>query len=386
MKISIYIRGRCWTFQLAEALSKTDNLDFLITSYPKFYVKKYKVPSNKIKSFLFLEIFYRISNNFIFPLLKKMNIKYNPIVLVDWLADTIYSLFIVKNSNFLLLGFGNASVKIIKKAKKKNIKTIYFLNTLSPLYRKKIIKKEYDKLGLSTLNTIEPEAITRRMNESIKMADYVGAISSFQKQTYIDEGVDESKMFLSFLGVDTSVFFPKKIKKKDKFIVIYVGNHFVRKGVKYLTEAFNSLKLDNSELWIVGNNQRDEAERITKIEKNNIFIGSVNEFELPDLYNQSSIFCLPTLEEGLGAVILQAMACELPIITSPYAKDVITDGQEGFIIAPGNTSLISEKIKYFYDNPNQIVEMGTKARIKIENNFTFDSVAKRIVNFCNTKS
>ena len=41
---------------------------------------------------------------------------------------------------------------------------------------------------------------------------------------------------------------------------------------------------------------------------------------------------------------------------------------------------------YFYDNPNKIVEMGTKARIKIENNFTFDSVAKRIVNFCNTKS
>ena len=217
------------------------------------------------------------------------------------------------------------------------------------------------------------------------MADYVGTISSFQKQTYIEEGVNESKMFLSFLGVDTSVFFPKKIKK-DKFIVVCIGNNFVRKGMKYLTDAFNSLKLDNSELWFVGNNQRDVAERIAKIEKNNIFIGSVNEFKLPDLYNQSSIFCLPTLEEGLGAVILQAMACELPIITSPYAKDLVTDGQEGFIITPRNTSLISEKIKYFYDNPNKIVEMGTKARIKIENNFTFDSVAKRIVNFCNTKS
>ena len=385
MKISIYIKGRSWTFQLAEALSKTGHLDFLITSYPKFYVKKYKVPSSKIKSFFFIEIFYKISSNFISPLLNKMKIKYNPTVLVDWLADTIYSLFIVQSSDFLLLGFGTTKVKIIKKAKKKNIKTIYFLNTLSPLYRKKIVEKEYDKLGLSTLNAIEPEAITRRMNESIKMADYVGAISSFQKQTYIDEGVDESKMFLSFLGVDTSVFFPKKIKK-DKFIVVCIGNNFVRKGMKYLTDAFNSLKLDNSELWFVGNNQRDVAERIAKIEKNNIFIGSVNEFKLPDLYNQSSIFCLPTLEEGLGAVILQAMACELPIITSPYAKDLVTDGQEGFIITPRNTSLISEKIKYFYDNPNKIVEMGTKARIKIENNFTFDSVAKRIVNFCNTKS
>ena len=228
--------------------------------------------------------------------------------------------------------------------------------------------------------------LSRKINETIKMADYIGALSSLQKQSYIDEGiVDESKIFLSFNGVDTSVFFPKKIKK-DKFIVIHVGNNFVKKGVKYLTDAFNSLKLDNSELWIVGINPRSIAERIVKIEKNNIFIDPVSEFKLPDLYNQASIFCLPTFEEGMPAVILQAMACALPVITTPYCKDVITaDGQEGFIVEPGNTSLISEKIKFFYDNPNKIIEMGAKARNRIENKFTFDCVAKRIINFCNTK-
>ena len=229
--------------------------------------------------------------------------------------------------------------------------------------------------------------MTRKMNESMKMADYIGTLSSFQKQTYIDEGVDESKVLLSFLGVDTSVFFPKKIKK-DKFIVICVSNDFVRKGVKYLIEAFNSLKLDNSELWIVGKNPRKVVERIVKIEKNNIFIDAVSEFKLPELYNQSSIFCLPTFEDGAAAVVLQAMSCALPIISTKYsvAPDLITEEEEGFIVEPDNVALISEKIKFFYDNPNKIVEMGAKARIKVENEFTFDSVAKRIVNFCNTKS
>ena len=384
MKYSIYIRGRGWTFQLAEAFSKTDNLDFLVTSYPKFTVKKYNVPSNKIKSIFFLEILRRLLGKFN-PLFKKLKINFDAVEITDRLADTIYSLLLIKNSDFLLLGFGNSSCKIIKKAKKKNIKTIFFLNNSSPSYRK-VVKDEYDKLGLSTLYRSEPKILTKRINESIKMADYIGALSSFQKQTYIDEGVDESKMFLSFLGVDTSVFFPKKIKK-DKFIVIHVGNNFVRKGVKYLTDAFNSLKLDNSELWIVGINPRSIAERIVKIEKNNIFIDPVSEFKLPDLYNQASIFCLPTFEEGMPAVILQAMACALPVITTPYCKDVITaDGQEGFIVEPGNTSLISEKIKFFYDNPNKIIEMGDKARNRIENKFTFDCVAKRIINFCNTKS
>ena len=383
MKYSIYIRGRGWTFQLAEAFSKTDNLDFLVTSYPKFTVKKYNVPSNKIKSIFFLEILRRLLGKFN-PLFKKLKINFDAVEITDRLADTIYSLLLIKNSDFLLLGFGNSSCKIIKKAKKKNIKTIFFLNNSSPSYRK-VVKDEYDKLGLSTLYSPEPKILTKRINESIKMADYIGALSSFQKQTYIDEGVDESKMFLSFLGVDTSVFFPKKIKK-DKFIVIYVGNDFVRKGLKYLIDAFNSLKLDNSELWIVGNNPINAVKKIVKIEKNNIFIDSVTEFKLPDLYNQSSIFCLPTFEEGLPAVLPQAMACALPIISTQYAKDCVTDGQEGFIIEPGNTTLISEKIKFFYDNPNKIIEMGTQARTRVENEFTFDSIAKRIVSFCNTKS
>ena len=67
-------------------------------------------------------------------------------------------------------------------------------------------------------------------------------------------------------------------------------------------------------------------------------------------------------------------------------KTFMTEGEEGFIVEPGNTSSISEKIKFFYDNPNKIIEMGNKARTRVEKEFTYDCVAKRIVNFCNTKS
>ena len=384
MKISIYNKGRAWSFGLAAALSRTDNLDFLVTSYPKFYAKKYNIPGNKIKSIFIIEIFLRLLRKFD-PLFRKLKLNFDSNLIMDWVADTIFSIFFIQNSNFFILGFGNSTCKIIKKAKKKNIKTIYFLNTLSPKFLNKYIHIEYNKLGLESTNYSEFLSLTRKTNESIKMADYTGALSSFQKQTYIDDGFDESKMFICPLGVDPVVFFPKKIKK-DKFIVFFVGNSFVRKGLKYLIEAFNSLKLDNSELWIAGHNPKSMAEKVVKLEKNNIFLGHVNEFKLPDLYNQASIFCFPTHEEGFGAVILQAMACALPVITTPYCRDAITDGQEGFIIEPGKSSLISEKIKFFYDNPNKVIEMGAKARTKVEKEFTYDCIAKRIVNFCNSKS
>ena len=81
-------------------------------------------------------------------------------------------------------------------------------------------------------------------------------------------------MFTSYLGVDTSVFYPQNIKK-EKFIVIAVGSDFVRKGFKYLVDGFNSLKLPNSELWLVGHLNKKLIKKITKIEKNNILVGGV---------------------------------------------------------------------------------------------------------------
>ena len=125
MKFSIYIKGRDWTFQLAEVLSRTDNLDFLVTSYPKFFVKKYKVPANKIKSIFWLELLGRLIMKFD-PLLRKLILNFDTDLVMDWITDRIYSSFFIQNSDFFLLGFGNSTCKIIEKAKKKILKQFIF--------------------------------------------------------------------------------------------------------------------------------------------------------------------------------------------------------------------------------------------------------------------
>lgn len=384
MKIGIIIKGRSWTFQLANSLNKSGNLYKLITTYPKFYLNKYNVPLDKTNSVFFLYIFENIISRFFHPILKKLKINYDPMVFVDWLADTIFSHFYLSKCDFLLVGFGASTKKIIQKAKNKKIKTIYFLNTTHTNSKyQKIVENEYKKFGLSEMYLKEPISLSNRIHESIEMADYIGALSTSQKESFIDAGFDESKMFLNLMGVDTSLFFPKKVNN-DKFIVLTNGNNFIRKGIKYLIDAFNSLKLENSELWIVGKNDINLAKKIVKIEKNNIFKNRLKyEFDLPTLYNKADIFCLPSFEEGLPAVIPQAMACGIPIISSHFAKDIVTDGKEGFIIKPGNVIDIAEKIKFFYDNPKLRLEMGKNARIRAENSFSYDLIAKRIINLCN---
>ena len=97
MKFRIVFKGRNWTFQLAHSFHKLNLLEHLVTSYPKFITRKYKIPNNKVKSIILIELLQRIGRQFFFPLLKKVNIKYDPIVFVDWISDYIFSLFFVKN-------------------------------------------------------------------------------------------------------------------------------------------------------------------------------------------------------------------------------------------------------------------------------------------------
>ena len=128
--------------------------------------------------------------------------------------------------------------------------------------------------------------------------------------------------------------------------------------------------------------------KLVNLKSNNIFLKTVNEFKLPEIYNQCQVFCIPTLEDSGPLVIPQAMACELPVISTKYsiAPDLITDGQEGFIVEPSDTKTISEKIKFLYDNPDIGKAMGKKGRKNIEENFTWDLLSKKLIDFCKKNS
>ncbi len=381
MKYSIYIRGRGWAFQLADSLNKKNNLKYLVTSYPKFYVKKYKIPNNKIRSVFFLEIFVRLLRKFN-KFLNKFKIDLHPTLIVDLIADYIFSIFYISNAEVYIIGFGNSSCKIINKSKKNNVKTIYFLNNSSPSCRAKL-KDEYKKYDVLKYFKKEEEYLTKRINNNIKNADYVGCISTFQRDSYIKDGIlDRNKALTTIMGVDTSIFYPKKLNK-DKFVVIGVGNDFVRKGFKYLIDGFNSLKLENSELWLVGNLDKKLISKITNLQKNNLIIDSVNEFDLPEYYNKCSVFCLPTLEEGAPAVISQAMACGLPIITTKNCQgpDVIDNGKNGFIVEEMNSKSIGDSIDFFYKNPNKTIAMGDAAANYAKEKLSYDFMTKNITDF-----
>ena len=385
MKILILVNGKTFAPEVALSFQKSNIQYKLFTTYPKYHIEKYFVEKNNIKSFLFLEIIKRILFKISGIFKNKLFFKPGKIFyFFDLLVDYVYSFYINKKYDLVITGFNSSMIKSIIKAKKMGIKTLYLLTTSSLTHMKKT-KNEWKNLGLLNLYdnaavsiSEDMEKIIKRCQLTIKESDFIAYQSSFQLRTYVEDKFNTKNFF--YCPQPTNRFIWKKNPEvKNKFIVIFVGNDFVRKGAKYLIEAFNNLSLNNAELWMVGVDLEKYADILKLNKKNIIFFGTVKEFKLVEIYNKSSVLCVPSFDEGLPEVIPKAMACGLPIITSQYGSDFIKDNINGFLVEPGNFRELEEKIKYLYDNPTKLSYMSEKSLETHNNFFTLERYSEKII-------
>jgi glycosyltransferase involved in cell wall biosynthesis len=215
------------------------------------------------------------------------------------------------------------------------------------------------------------------------LADYISIPSNYVKRTFIQNGISENKLIVNPYGVNFKEF--KSLPKKDNiFRVINVGAFSIRKGSKYILEAFYDLNLPNSEFVHVGTVKDEVNGFVNKYKRNNIkYLGQQPQQELFKYYSQASVFVLMSLEEGLAMVQSQAMACGLPIICSENTggEDLLTkDGEEGFVIKIRNVDALKEKLLYLYQNQDICKIMGNRAKKRMQQGFSWDDYGIRYAN------
>jgi len=271
------------------------------------------------------------------------------------------------------------------KAKKIGIITVGMAATAHLSYNAELEKEEFEILGLKKYypkNTIWNK-FSRYYNLNYQH-DYLIAFSEFAAKTYIKKGMPVDRVFVAYQDIDVKRFLiPKKIKKNNKkFKVLFVSHISPLKGLHYLLEAWQKLKLKDAELIIVGGYSeiptplKKKYEEIIKKDSTIKWIGFTKK---PELYYQSaSIFVFPSLTEGNPRVILEAMASGLPVITTENAKSLVENGKNGFVVPIRNTEAIKEKIEFFYYNREMIEKMGEEARKTIENKKPFSEMVFEI--------
>lgn len=377
MKISIVVGGRFHGFDLAEQLEKKSLLNQLITSYPKSYViKNYNISEKKIISIIFKEIFSRGLNKIGF-LNRFFEIED---FIINYFGKAASKKISLQNLD-ILIGWSSFSLESFKRVKQNCVKILERGSTHIE-YQKNILKEEYDLLGIK--KNLPSNQIVQRELEEYKISDYISVPSEFVKKTFLNKGIDESKIIKVPYGVNLKHFY--KIKNSDnfsKFRVICVGSISVRKGVIYLLKAFSQLNLPNSELLIIGNIEKEMKPLIKKFINNDKikFVGIKKQNQLVKYYNISNLFVTCSIEEGLSMVQAQAMACGLPVICTPNTggEEIIDDNINGYILPIRNIEILKEKIEFLYNNKDQIDTMGNNAIKKASNFLSWENYGKKMI-------
>jgi glycosyltransferase involved in cell wall biosynthesis len=159
----------------------------------------------------------------------------------------------------------------------------------------------------------------------------------------------------------------------NHFTIGYLGAFGPDKGLPYLGNAYRSLNNPTEITMLWGGNCSEVMLKMFPETKATGWLDNVADF-----YNQISVYVQPSVTEGFGIEILEAMAYGRPVIatTGTAGPDVIDDGINGFIIPPKDIQAIWQKLMFFKENPGICIEMGMRAREKAKQ-FTWDIVEKK---------
>jgi alpha-maltose-1-phosphate synthase len=276
--------------------------------------------------------------------------------------------------------YEDGAATTFEAAKQRNISCLYDLPI--PFYRtsRDIQAEEAERFPdlASNLQVIkEPAWKLERKEREVKLADHIFVASSMTKKSLLDIGIDAAKISVIPYGAPIDYFQPQP-KQDTIFRALFVGRVGLRKGVHYLLPAWQELQLPDAELLLLGVDEFPAG--YLQQDWNNVrHLGSVPHHTLGDYYNSADVFIFPSLVEGFGLVLLEAMACGIPIITTPNtaAPDIITDGVEGFIVPIRDTEALKEKLDWCYRHPEELAQMGQAARKKAEQ-LTWDLYRQRL--------
>lgn len=371
MLISVAIRAKLWGFQVAKQLLRHDALQTLFTShYGKLLGKDnsigYNIPSKYIRTNMVSAIHTYVMSEY-WQL-------YGERKFGEWVAKQL-------RDEQAIVTWGLQAEPIIKCAHSKGIKVILERGSSHVVYQRDILLEEAKLFGTSTAyleKSFSPARMERELWE-YREADLIVVPSTFVKRTFIEQGISENKLFVNNFGVDLNAFYPKE-KKDDVFRIIYTGQLTLRKGVHYLLQAFDELKLAGAELWLVGKKSDEIIPFLKKYNTGVSCFAPVPQNQLAGFYNSCDVFVMCSIEEGLAMVQPQAMACGLPLIctTNTGGEDLITDGEEGFVLSIRNVEKLKEKLSYMYHNRDICRVMGHKSRLKVQAGYSWEDYGNRM--------
>ncbi len=208
---------------------------------------------------------------------------------------------------------------------------------------------------------------------SIRNAGCVRVVSKAMEEKVKDAGFSgEICTFPAFIDLN---LFLKKGDKEFKKDIVFVGSLYKLKGVDYLIDAFSGLADTDARLVIIGDGpERKNLEKMVEGSENVVFLGHLDNSEVKKRLDKALVLVLPSLSEGLGLVLLEAMACGKPVIGSDVGgiPELIEDGKNGYIVKAKDSDALRDRLRMFTEDMGLARRMGYAGHKFVLENFSKD--------------
>jgi glycosyltransferase involved in cell wall biosynthesis len=235
-------------------------------------------------------------------------------------------------------------------------------------FQYKVLAEEYDRWKVPFPEP--PAHIVRREEGIYAIADAITVGSNVARRSFIEMGVAAEKIHVIPYGVRLDKFAPTEAPPADSFEVLFAGQIGLRKGIPYLLEAFARLRHPHKRLNLVGSVQDDIRGLLPTLPTEHVtFTGSIPQAALARRMSASHVLVLPSIEEGFGMVMAQAMACGCPVIGSDATgvEHLFADGEAGFIVPIRDTDTLAGRLQQIADDSALQLRLGAAAQECVKN-------------------
>jgi glycosyltransferase involved in cell wall biosynthesis len=177
----------------------------------------------------------------------------------------------------------------------------------------------------------------------------------------------------------------RQVKKSKRPTIIFAGIFSENKGIYDLLSVMLGLKekVPEIRLLLAGDKNIDKIKRFIKtnsLEQNVEIVGWVSPNKLISLYCESHIFVLPSYYEGLPMVLIEAMACGLPVVSTKVGgiPEIIEEGVNGFLVTPGDRKALFEKLLILSKDLKLCLRMGENNASKIKKEYDISTYSRKL--------
>ncbi len=261
----------------------------------------------------------------------------------------------------------DAALEAFRTGQQRGLKCVYELPIGHYAAARRIYEEERERCP-AFANTLAglsdpPEKLARKEQE-LANANAVIACSDYVRETCVQQGVAESKIYVVPYGAPSCEEWTKNnVSLSQPLKVVFVGGIGQRKGLSDLLDGLRRFRNSEVELHLMGRFVGNAKEVLLRRKDSFVYHAPAGRDKVLRLMRECDVFILPSLFEGLAMVVLEAMASGLPVVITPNtgATRFVREGETGWCIPIRRPDAIEEVVHWCLDHRNEVSDMGREA-------------------------